>query len=202
MKYSKDSNLRKINNVFTTVVVVLALYIVLAPFLPNFWWSVRHLVNKPKQSEVQIVKGQPSSNSSKSIPSGYWLDIPRLDMHEQIYTGLSIAELNKGVWHIAGTSTPDKGGNTVVAGHRFTYVSPRGVFYYLDKIQTNDKVSVDWLGTEYTYRVSNIEVVPPTDPNVEAATKDAHFTLYTCTPLLTAKNRLVVQTELVSKRSS
>lgn len=199
----KDSELklRKLNNVLTVLVCILALYIALAPFLPGVIWWGQHLYKKPDISAVQVTSQKPAVKSTKSNVSGYWLDIPRLEMHEQIYAGLSISELNKGVWHIPGTSTPDKGSNTVVAGHRFTYTNPRGVFYYLDKVQMNDRVTVDWNGTEYTYKVSDIKVVAPTDLTVQAPSKDSRFTMYTCTPLLTAKNRLIVQAELVDRRS-
>ncbi len=199
-----DSRLRSLNNLLTVVVCLLALYIILAPFLPQIWWWGQHITKKPDVNVVQVTNQKPNTKSSKSakpMPTGYWLDIPRLEMHEQIYAGLSISELNKGVWHIPGTSTPDKGSNTVVAGHRFTYTSPRGVFYYLDKIQINDRVTVDWSGTEYTYRVSDIKEVRPNDLSVQAPSKNSLFTMYTCTPLLTAKNRLIVQSELVGRQS-
>ena len=191
--------LRGFNNVLTVVVVILGLYIVGMPFLPGLWWSAKHTLRNPDLVKVQVTQKKPVS---QPITPGYWLNIPRLDMHTQIYTGMSISELNKGVWLIPSTSTPDNGSNTVVAGHRFTYTNPQGIFYYLDKVQLDDRITVDWLGTEYTYKVVNIEVVPPTEISVQNPTQTARFTLYTCTPLLTAKDRLVVQADLISKRSS
>lgn len=197
---ASDNNLRKVNHFLTALVVILALYIMMAPFLPGIEWNLDSSHRKIDTKVVKVTGQTPPS--THTIPDGYWLDIPRLNLHEQIYTGLSIAELNKGVWHIPGTSTPDKGSNTVVAGHRFTYTNPRGVFYFLDKVQLDDRVTVDWAGKEYTYKVTSIDEVPPTDLAVNAPTKANTFTFYTCTPLLTAKNRLVITSEFVAVRTS
>jgi sortase A len=99
--------------------------------------------------------------------------------------------LRLGVWHLPYTSTPDKGGNTVLVGHRFTYAGP-AVFYHLDKVQVGDDVTMQWQNKTYTYTVTEVKVVPPTETSVEANTKDPQLTIYTCTPLWTAKNRLVI----------
>ncbi len=205
MKQTTDQPLHSLNNVLTVIALTLGIYIIAVPFLPEFRWRVKQVFNKPEASKVQITSNDSSASNNSStqpISSDTWLDVPRLSLHTPIYTSPSMSELNKGVWHIPGTSTPDKDGNTVVAGHRFTYTNPQGVFYFLDKLQINDRVTVDWRGTEYTYKVTKVFVVPPSDTSASAPTKVNTFTMYTCTPLLTAKNRLIVQAELVSKRTS
>lgn len=103
--------------------------------------------------------------------------------------------LHYGVWRLPYTSTPDKGGNTVLVGHRFTYTEPQGVFYFLDKIRVGDAITVYWQGKPYEYVVMSTSVVPPTDLAVEAQTTTPRLTLYTCTPLWTAQNRLIVVAE-------
>ena len=115
-----------------------------------------------------------------------------LGMEETINEGNSIATLRKGVWRLPHTSTPDKGGNTVLVGHRFTY-SGQAVFYHLDKVKQGDRITIVWKGKLYSYEVKTIKVVPPTEVSVEANTKEPMLTIYTCTPLLTAKDRLVIQ---------
>jgi sortase A len=199
MKRLRRVNLRKVNNGLTVVAVLLALYLILAPFLPLIWWWAHHIHNKQNPSVVQVIDSHPSTNT---IPSGYWLDIPRLSLHREIQTESSVAFLDKGPWHVFGTSTPDKGSNTVIAGHRFGFTSPYGPFYFLNMLQMNDRVTVDWQGTEYTYKVVSMETVPPTQVSIQDPTKDPTLTLFTCTPLWSAKDRLVVQADLVTKRSS
>lgn len=200
MKRIEYFDFRRLNLFLVVTEALLVIYLVSAPFLPSAWWWVSHVNNRPNLNAVQVSKN--SAPTSAPISSGYWLDIPRLDLHQQIYTGPSEYEVNKGVWHIWGTSTPDQGSNTVMAGHRFTYTNPKGVFYFLDKLQLNDRITVDWSGSEYTYRVSTIQTVQPTDVAIQDPTADSRLTLYTCTPLWSAKDRLVVTATLVSKRSA
>jgi sortase A len=194
----KRPKLKVINDWLSVFVVILAIYIIVFPFLPSIWWKITHI----KQPDLATVQVTNNSRSQAPIPDGKWLDIPRLKMHEQIHTGDSLYELNKGAWRIPETSTPDRGSNTVLAGHRFTYTSPKGVFYFLDKIRVNDKVTIYWQKSEYTYRVAKIIVVPSTAVEIQAPSNEPKLTLFTCTPLWTAKDRLVIQADLVAKRSS
>jgi LPXTG-site transpeptidase (sortase) family protein len=185
---------RGVNNALTVVVVLFSLYILAGPYIPQIrWW-----VSPPAFSNQ--VPGHGKVIAHTAIPKDNLLIIPRLGMRQTVNTGPTLAELRKGTWLIPKTSTPDQPSNTVIAGHRYTYAGP-GVFYFLDKVQLHDSIIIDWQGKEYTYRVSSIKVVPPTDSSVQAASKSSELTIYTCTPLWTFKNRLVVTAPLVGVRS-
>ena len=56
-----------------------------------------------------------------------------------------------------------------------------------------------WEDKEYDYKVTSIREVPPTAIEIEAPTDANIVTLYTCTPLWSAKNRLVVVAELTNQ---
>ena len=99
--------------------------------------------------------------------------------------------MSKGIWHPDNTSTPDRSGNTILSGHRFTYGGP-AVLYHLDKVQVGDGITVFWDKQQYDYKVTSVQTVPPSATNVLAPTTESQLTIYTCTPLVTAKNRLVV----------
>jgi sortase A len=118
-------------------------------------------------------------------------------LQQQVYDGASSTTLRKGVWHRPKTSDPTKGSNTVMAGHRFTYKNPEGVFYNLDKIKVDDSIVLYWQGKKYTYKVVATFVVTPDRIDVEAPTKDPRLTLYTCTPLWNPKFRLIIQADPV-----
>lgn len=176
---------------------LLALYIIAMPFVPRLEWWIRQRHYKPSPSYVQVT---PKSVPATPVPETNQLVIPRIDLTQTINTGPSQYELSKGVWLIPQTSTPDKGSNTVMAGHRFTYAGP-AVFYFLDKVQTNDRIVVDWQHKEYTYRVASIQAVTPTDLAVQKPSQKSELTLFTCTPLWTSKQRLVIVSDLVGVRS-
>ena len=138
-----------------------------------------------------------SSVAAASVPQseGNSLYIPSLAVAETILEGESVATVDKGVWHRPKTSTPDKGSNTVLAGHRFAY-GPRKPFYNLDKIEVGHEIAVTWNDKVYTYTVTKVLVVPPSEISIEAPTDKPILTLYTCTPLWSSKSRLVVQASL------
>jgi LPXTG-site transpeptidase (sortase) family protein len=197
-KPKPSSRLRQFNNSLTIVVLIFALYLIIWPFLPKleFWWkSVRH---SDPPLVTAIINAKKTSNTT--APKDNTLVIPALHMQVTVYDGAPYASLAKGVWHSPGSSTPDKAGNTVMAGHRFTYNGfQRGAstFYSLDSLKVGDQVVLYWSGVRYDYRVAKVLVVPPTQISIEAPTARPQLTLYTCTPLWTSLERLVVQASLV-----
>lgn len=186
--------LRRFNNGLSLVIVTLCLYIIVVPFFPNisFWWQ------SFTNSQPALVKANSQSakkdEASEPIPADNTLVIPSINMQETIYAGAGADTLNQGVWKRPDTSSPDKGSNMVLAGHRFTY---RGaaVFYHLDKIKVGDKIVVYWQAKKYTYQVSRTYVVLPSAVEIEKPTKEARLTIYTCTPLWTSKSRLVIEAQ-------
>ena len=187
--------LRFFNNFLTILVALLAVYIIVAPYLPQFEWWLKH--DSPVKT---IVRPNPpvtaptvssGGNVGQQAVKGDQLIVPALDMREVIHEGKNKWALHFGVWRLPHTSTPDKGGNTVLVGHRFTYAGP-AVFYYLDKVVKNDPISLVWSGKVYNYRVEEIRIVPPSEISVEANTEAPQLTIYTCTPLWTSKMRLVI----------
>lgn len=188
MKSLKKPSLRKINNVLSLIVVALAIYILVWPLLPEIRWRLGHV---SKQSSPTQLTAQVNALKPKSIPTDNTLVIPRIDASLLIYEGQNNTVLEKGAWRRPKTSTPESGGNTVIVGHRFNY-SATGTFYYLDKVQVGDPILLYWQGKEYKYRVSSSLVVPATQTSVEDNTKESQLTLYTCTPIWSFKDRLVV----------
>jgi LPXTG-site transpeptidase (sortase) family protein len=108
--------------------------------------------------------------------------------------------LSKGSWLVPNTSTPDQGGNTVLTGHRWKYLPPSSqTFYLLDKIEAGDIVSVIWEGQEYYYRVRETKVVDKTAVDIQYSTGEPILTLYTCHPIYSTANRLVVVADLITE---
>ncbi len=182
-------SLRRFNDLLSIVIVVLALYIVLIPLLPAASWWVKYdapVISSPPQLQL----------AEEPIPDENTLIIPRLNLREQIHEGETAAALNKGVWRRPATSTPLENSNTVLSGHRFTY-SGKSVFYYLDKVQMNDNLYIYWEGKRYVYTVQSIREVAATEVSIEDPTDQPLLTIYTCTPLWSAKNRLAIQARLI-----
>ena len=86
-------------------------------------------------------------------------------------------------------------GNCCIAGHRSTYTQP---FHYLGELAAGDIVVItDAGGVSYTYQVDRIFAVDPSQVEVMNATPDATFTLITCHPIGSSRQRLIVQGHLI-----
>ena len=186
--------LAKINGLLLAGIVLVNLYIIILPFFPGIMFYVQQQRGAAKELQQTLV--MPGTTQEKI--TGDRLIIPAMLLNTPINEGSQSSALNKGLWHIPNSSTPDSGGNTVIIGHRFTYTNPEGVFYNLNRVQIGDEVGIFWQGKRYLYTVSKTEIVPPSDTSIQAPTTNAELTLYTCTPLWIPKNRLVVIAEEVT----
>ena len=65
-------------------------------------------------------------------------------------------------------------------------------FYNLGKLVLNDQILIDYNGKRYTYYVDKIFDVKPTQTEIEAPSKDAKLTLYTCSLGGSSDGRLVL----------
>lgn len=183
MKIASFVSLRRTNHFLTVVVIGLALYIVALPLMPAASWWIKH--------EAPVVSKPPSVAVTAQIPDQNVLEISSIGLRETVFSGPTSTTLNKGVWHRPNSNSPDKGGNTVLAGHRFTYSDP-AVFYHLDKVAEGAEVTLYWQQKKYNYRVDRIVTVPPTATEIEAPTDKPTLTIYTCTPLWSSKYRLAL----------
>jgi sortase A len=121
------------------------------------------------------------------------LIIPRLKTELYVVEGDDAAELRRGPGHIAGTPMPGQDGNCIIAGHRDTH------FRVLKDIRKGDAIVLDTGAGEFTYRVSDTQVVSPSNTASLRPTRDPELHLITCYPfyyLGSAPQRFVVQAKL------
>lgn len=199
MRFNRFSNLRSFNNALTVLVVGLGLYITAMPFLPYLDLWIKELRDS---TDGYVYRGQLAANNIDESrlaapPEDNRLVIPAIQIDNKIIEDQDPTGLSLGIWHRPHTSTPDQGGNTVFVGHRFSYDSP-ATFYHLDKLKLGDQFAVWWQKTEYVYEVDSINVVDPYRIEIEENTDAPIVTLYTCTPVWTAKDRLVITARLVN----
>jgi sortase A len=114
---------------------------------------------------------------SLSVPAMGISDIP-------VVEGTSEASLSQGAGHVPGTGYPwVPGSNTYIAGHRIGYPGTPSdhVFWNLPNLTQGDRILLtDSNGTTYTYAVSQISEVAPTDLSVTAPTGSDVVSLQTC----------------------
>ena len=178
--------LSHINTLLLIAIVIINGYILVLPVLPALFG--------PGANEQAYARTlQPSRHNNRDkVPHEYTIIIPSISLRETVHQGHDSTTLRQGIWHRPGTGSPEKGGNTVLAGHRFTYTNPRGPFYHLDLVQPDDMIGVIWGHITYRYRVKEIKTVHASETSVEDQSADSRLTLYTCTPLWFPKDRLVI----------
>jgi sortase A len=183
----RERRLRRVNRLMLVVIIALNGYILLAPLWPNVSYRIKTATTQPLAE----------NDFSTLDRSKNHVVIPRLRLDEPIYDNADPKTLDLGVWLRPNTSTPDQGSNTVLTGHRWLYQNPSSaVFYNLDKVKQDDSIVVVWSGKIYVYTVNDIKTVPPTAIEVEGPTDNDTLTVYTCTPLWTATDRLVLSASL------
>ena len=203
----KKKNLAKVLALALELFAVgLIIYLIALPFYPKIVYKLEY--SEPaSRSEAQSVEKtkQKVAEFKNSFPKAEYavspnrLIIPKIGVNAPIVESQSADYgLSKGSWRVPESSTPDKGGNTVITGHRFKYLPPNNLtFYLLDKLKKGDIISIIWKKQDYFYRVKETKVVPNTELSIMDQTKEPILTLFTCDPIYSTKNRLVVIADLV-----
>jgi len=197
----------RVENLLSLILLLIAMYLIITPFTPQLWLLWAKSTDKTDgfvyASNHPLAPENPNSTNNdiskadnkvfKPIPSENRLVIPNIQVDIEIVEGSEASVLMKGGWRRPKTSTPEEGGNTVIAAHRFLYRSTNASYFYnLDKVNIGDPIVIYWKGKEYNYIVTESKEVQASEVQIEENTQDTILTLYTCTPLWTAKNRLVV----------
>ncbi len=109
------------------------------------------------------------------------------------------SSLNSGAWwRHSDRGSPKKGGNFILAAHRFE-IQPtplatwqKSPFYHIDKLVVGDDIITDYQGKRYGYKVDAIIHVKPTQTEIEATSTTPKLTLYSCTLGGAADGRIVI----------
>ncbi|APA72453.1 class C sortase [Corynebacterium pseudotuberculosis] len=126
------------------------------------------------------------------------VSIPSITTTLPVFHGTDDEALDKGLGHIYGSSLPVGGENThaVITGH--SGLAEATMFDNLEKVQVGDMVYVDTVGKVLTYKVTDTEVVLPSEIESLRAQKGKDLlTLITCTPYAINTHRLLVHAERV-----
>jgi sortase A len=151
---------------------------------------VAETADKANQRERAVKEPSPvgdEASASATVPAGaiMSLSVPAMGISDiPVVEGTSEASLSQGAGHVPGTGYPwVPGSNTYIAGHRIGYPGTPSdhVFWNLPNLGQGDQIlHTDSNGTTYTYAVSEIFEVSPTDLTVTAPTGGDVVSLQTC----------------------
>ncbi len=123
-----------------------------------------------------------------------YVRIPRIQVNEPIYAGVSEEVLQRGIGHLENSSLPvgGQGSHAVLTGHRG--LPQRRLFTDLDKLQEGDRFYIHNIQEVLAYEVDQIRTVEPTDFDPIRIVQDQDYvTLLTCTPYMVNSHRLLVR---------
>jgi sortase A len=104
------------------------------------------------------------------------LRIPKISLEVPVFNDTDDLTLDRGVGRILGTAQVGRPGNLGIAGHR------DGFFRGLKDIEIGDTIELQRPGGTDRYRVSQLQIVEPTDVYVLNASSKPTLTLVTCYP--------------------
>jgi sortase A len=104
-------------------------------------------------------------------------------------------QLKRGVGQHIGSANPGDAGNLVLSAHNDIFGE---LFRDLDQLKPGDDILVSTATRQYTYRVTGLRIVEPTEVSVMEPTSRPTITLISCYPYLKDTERIVVIGELVS----
>lgn len=134
---------------------------------------------------------------AKPVVNDNRIIIPKIGVN--IHYAPGAAALNEGAqWRYPDRGDPEKGGNFIIAAHRFS-IQPtpwatveKSPFYNVDKLALSDKIFIDYLGSRYAYTITDIFNVTPDQVQIEAPSDTPKLTLYTCDLTGAATGRVVI----------
>jgi len=188
------------------------LYILILPFYPEIKYRLSGNNLNQKATTKKIVEDFKKNNNSvdeniMGFPSSDYktspdrLIIPKIGVNAPIVeTDNEAYGLSLGAWLMPAGVHPGEVGNTIISGHRFKYLPPNNLTFYLfHKLKTGDLVYIIWKGKNLLYEINEIKVVEATDLSVIEPSDDEILTMFTCTPIYSTKQRLVVIAKPVEK---
>ena len=136
-----------------------------------------------KEEKLELKEGRPPAQFPLRML------IPAIELDTVVLEGTDKETLKEGPGHIIGTSYPGSIGTVAISGHRTTYGKP---FFNADKLKPGDEIILESFDAKYTYTVTELKIVKPTDVWVLNPTPYQSMILTTCNPKYSAKERLIV----------
>jgi sortase A len=121
------------------------------------------------------------------------IEIPSIGADYVVIEGTDEADLQRGPGHYDYTALPGQGKTIGIAGHRTTYGAP---FNKINEIDKGDEVILEMPYGTFTYRVTDTDIVDPTDVGIVDETGRERLVLTACHPLYSAAQRYAVFADL------
>ena len=196
---------------FSTALIIIGLLIISIPIVGHIYMDIQQeklyeayqaslqeaasTLDEAFSEETVSPEGIDATPKEELPPVMGYIQIPSISVNLPIIEGSSSKELKYGAGHVTGTAMPGELGNCAIAGHRnYTFGS---YFSRLGEVVEGDVVTISYGQEEYSYTVTEILTVLPSDTSVLAKSETPTITLITCTPKGTNTHRLIIKGSLM-----
>lgn len=156
-------------------------------------WSAAH---PPPPPPLPIPSGLPDPSAPRALVEIGRIQIPKTGVDQAVREGVEQVVIDAGPAHWPGTAEFGGWGNVVLAGHRSTHSEP---FLRNAELAAGDEILLsDSTGT-YHYAVTSVEVLPNTAMWIVDQHEGRSLTIFTCHPIGSSAERLVVRAELKTR---
>src|SRR4051794_6153512 len=148
----------------------------------------------PVDTTLLVPEDVPDPSVRRPIQVIGRIQIPKIGVDTELRDQITQESIDLGPSHWPDTAAPGGYGNAVVAGHRSSHSAP---FHDLGALVAGDVIALsDQSGRVFTYRVTEMFVVNP-DAMWITDQKPGHtLTIFTCHPIGSSAQRLVVRATL------
>ncbi|MEQ1872494.1 MAG: class E sortase [Ilumatobacteraceae bacterium] len=143
--------------------------------------------------DLPVPEAPPDPQASEAVVKLGSIEIPRLDINETVFEGITLGTFDRGPGHWPGTAMPGALGNVVIGGHRTSKTRP---FRHLEKLEPGDDVILTTDKGRFVYVVVRTEIVTPESLWIVDQTNAYTATLFACHPVGSTKERIIVFLEL------
>jgi sortase A len=153
------------------------------------------VVPAPIDTTLLVPEDVPDPSVRRPIQIIGRIQIPKIGVDTELRDQITQESIDLGPSHWPGTAAPGGFGNAVVAGHRSSHSAP---FHDLGALLAGDTIQlVDAGGRTFTYSVTESFVVNPDAIWIADQHPGHTLTLFTCHPIGSSAQRLVIRATLV-----
>jgi sortase A len=153
-------------------------------------WDVAH---PPPPPPLPVPAPLPDPSAPAALVEIGRIQIPKTGVDQPVREGVEQMVIDAGPAHWPGTALFGGWGNVVIAGHRSSHTEP---FLRNAELAPGDDIVLSDVTGTYHYAVTGVEVVPNTAMWIVDQHPGRTLTIFTCHPIGSSAERLVVHAEL------
>lgn len=163
------------------------------PALAAAAWAAEH---PPPPPPLPVPAALPNPSAHRDLVEIGRIQIPKTGVDQPVREGVEQMVIDAGPAHWPGTAPIGGWGNVVLAGHRTSHTEP---FLRNAELAAGDEILLSDATGTYHYSVTSVEVVPNTAMWIVDQHPGRTLTIFTCHPIGSSAERLIVRAELTSR---